>query len=221
LLALIVAMLAVGYFWRPWEGKPEPKVDLPDKPGPVQTEAARVEHAELHIQRGEGEKPLVDSLLLVDGGEDRAMPGTIAPMDRKDRFVLLYKFAQPTPWYLVHVDPEGGAAVVASSPSPQIEVRIPEIEGVAFSQKDKRGVNLLLLLAGELPAGATEDSLDADIGKVRKNLEKLPVFAQTRSGLEGATAAAVQLPQDYLRAIERQIPPQLKPRHALFLKTTE
>lgn len=212
--AVLAAVLAIMV--RSWTSS----AVIPNPPPAVRL--ARVEQAELHVQRGEADGSPIDSLLLVKNGVDQHLPAAVTPLDRDDRMVLYYRFAEPTSWLLVHVDPAGGAAIVARSEEPQLEARVPKNtnRGVAFSSSDPRGLNLLILLAGELPDGTKDNDLIEQIRTAQSNVDAKPVWSQLRSGFE-EKSAAVQLPQDYLRDVESRLPSGLTPRHALLLQTIE
>lgn len=213
--AMTLAMVLL--IWRPWETR---AATARPAAGPLaETAPVRVERAELHVQRDEtGSR--IDSLLLVEGGKDQSLPIQMPPLDRDDRFVLNYRFERAIPWYLVHVDPAGGAAVVAHSGLPELEARIPARSGgVAFADSDPRGVNLLILVTGELPKGMSEAALSQQVAQAEGRLATQPErWGQLRAGLD-QKSSAIQLPQDYLREIEQSLPPNLVPLHAVFLKT--
>jgi hypothetical protein len=145
----------------------------------------------------------------------------MSPLDANDRFVLFYRFARPTPWYLIHVDPQGGTAIVAKSSIPMMDVRVPNLagRGISFRAEDPKGVNLLLLVAGQLPKDLDETELAHQIANNRGFLQALPPrWAQLRAGMT-QQECAIQLPQDILRDVEKRLPVGMIPAHALFLQS--
>jgi serine/threonine-protein kinase len=148
---------------------------------------------------------------LVKNGKELDV-GVHPSLGADDYFKLSGQFDRATGWSLVWIDTNGTASLIASSAKGR-NVEYPSTEDMdRVNPKDPKGVHLILLLSGPLPASAIQHDL-AGLG-APPNVE----WAGMLRGVEGAPKPA-QLPLDYLRKVASQLPAGVEPVYALFLRT--
>lgn len=220
LAAMSTTVILTGLAWaRPWKSTSRGITFSPPAPSP--SLPARVERAELHVQRGPAAESVDSRIWVADGHEQFA--ARLPPLGSGDRFVVFFRLSQPLAWTLIHVDPAGGAAVVARDDVPTMDIRIPATtgRGVSFRADDPKGENLLLLLGGVPVESLNSEQLASQIASARDGLQTL---ADHRTRLRAGTQehdTVIQLPQDAIRDIRQSLPAGLIPLHAMYLTTKE
>jgi tRNA A-37 threonylcarbamoyl transferase component Bud32 len=201
-LLLVAALVAWGT-WKTTSGQP----------------AVRVEKAALFVRR-HGDDLSIQKLLL-EAGAGKSNP-ELEPLAADDDFKLQTEFNRPTHWYLVWIDTEGVAEVVAHSQQPERVAEYPAGNNlIGVNPQDRAGTHLLLLLASDRNPQAVQDQLRQRLHDVgAPPMVPYPQDVQVR-GAGAVMSTTANLDPGYWEKIEQRLPEGVQWVDQLYLPTVK
>lgn len=218
--ALLITVPATYVGWQQFRPQPMTNASTAETEpqSAVNAASAVLESLEVFVRRGQDDAKIEPHPLIRAGA--KLPPRALQPLAGADDLRIHAEFSAATNWYLVHVDPAGGAAVVATSGGPARQVDYPGPGQMAgFNSDDPRGMNVLLLVTGTNAPDVEMPVLKGRLNDLGEKTRDLAVNSpRLRAGMT-IHASLAQLPHEGLDALAAILPASLRPAHAVFIET--
>jgi hypothetical protein len=214
---LVASAVAVPSFWIMY------RAASGSVPTPLSAPASSPDLKDLTIAVGtwENKRRVSEPRLrpLVAGGADQVLEA-LPPLSDRDAFRLYGTFDRPVYWYLVWFDTEGQFEINDASAERQVDLTYPsDDKWQPVNPKDRKGIHLLMLVAGDRPPAEGKSELQQSLGNLGRPPQTLPRLWAVRGGGERIIDGGEEITLDYLAGVRRKLPPEFHAVYSLWLQT--